>query len=99
MVLGKADSGEVKAGVGRFERALAADGRFGPVTKTVSPDRELTLLLVPVSADALSSEAISAVKALRHTFVPQAFAASGAHVLVTGKTAENVDYFYHEKPA
>jgi RND superfamily putative drug exporter len=93
VVLGRADSAPVHSAIGSFERALASDGRFGPVSQTTSPDGQLTLLLVPVSADALSSEAIKAVKALRHTFVPQAFAASGAHVLVTGKTAENVDYF------
>ena len=41
----------------------------------------------------LGDGAVEAVRELRAEYVPAAFAGSGASVLVTGTTAENIDYF------
>jgi uncharacterized membrane protein YdfJ with MMPL/SSD domain len=93
VVLGPSGSVRIRGAIARLDRAIAADPRFGPVATTVAPDHEAVRLTVPVSADALSDQAVAAVNALRHTLVPAAVAGSGAQVLVTGKTAENIDYF------
>jgi len=48
---------------------------------------------VPLQGDVLADDAVSAVRHLRSELVPAAFDGSGADVLVTGTTAENIDYF------
>ncbi len=93
VVLGSSSSSGVRAGIAKLDRSLAADERFGPVSSAVSPDGMATLLTVSVSADALSDQAVAAVKTLRSSLVPAAFHDTGAEVLVTGRTAENIDYF------
>jgi putative drug exporter of the RND superfamily len=51
------------------------------------------VLSVPVEGDPSSPEAIAAVRELRTQTVPQAFAGTGAEVLVGGTSSENIDYF------
>ena len=41
----------------------------------------------------IPDRAVAAVRELRAEYIPAAFAGSGATVLVTGTTAENIDYF------
>jgi RND superfamily putative drug exporter len=48
---------------------------------------------VPIRGDVNSAEAYDAVRDLRSELVPAAFAGTDAEVLVTGETAEGVDYF------
>jgi uncharacterized membrane protein YdfJ with MMPL/SSD domain len=93
VIQGRAGSPEIKQGIARLRAELRRDGHFGPVQESVSPDRTVTLLRVPVSADVLSDQAISDVKRLRSDYIPTAFSGVGAHVLVGGTTAENIDYF------
>ena len=71
------------------------DGRtvFGPAVLEVDDAGDLAVLSVPVGADAESSEALDAVRDLREHLIPAAFADVDAEVLVTGDTAENLDYF------
>jgi RND superfamily putative drug exporter len=45
-----------------------------------------------VGGDPNNKQAINAVKRLRADYIPQAFHGADAKVLVTGKTAENIDY-------
>ena len=82
----------MSAGVARLEQVLARTPGFGHPTSRVSPDGNVTVVTVPVSADALSERAQSDVRALRRTLVPAAFPAP-ATALVGGRTAENLDYF------
>ncbi len=72
---------------------LERDPSFGPVSVRKSEREDVALVTVPVAADALSDEAVDAVKRLRADYVPGAFAGTGARTLVTGLTAENIDYF------
>ena len=51
------------------------------------------MLLVPVAGDALSVATRDAIKRLRDTHIPAAFAGVPATVLVTGETAFNIDFF------
>ncbi len=51
------------------------------------------MLSVPVRGDPAGDAAVSAVRHLRSTTVPAAFAHTNAQVLVGGTTSENIDYF------
>jgi uncharacterized membrane protein YdfJ with MMPL/SSD domain len=72
---------------------LAADTRFGNGTIQRSSGAEIAVLTVPMRAEASSPAAVSAVRDLRATIVPQAFSGTATKALVGGRAAENVDYF------
>jgi putative drug exporter of the RND superfamily len=93
VIAADAESAEVQQAIRSLEERLANDPRFGSPSVETSPAGTLTVVTVPVSADALSDEAVEAVRDLRAEYVPAAFQAARAQVLVTGRTAENIDYF------
>jgi RND superfamily putative drug exporter len=72
---------------------LAADTRFGRGTIDRTADGRVALLSAPVRGDPSGDAAVSAVRELRSTIVPAAFASASAEVLVGGTTSENIDYF------
>jgi RND superfamily putative drug exporter len=90
---GAASSPEVRGAIDELEERLAGDPRFGPTSLQVNPAGDLGVVSVPLVGDALGDPAVAAVRELRAEYVPAAFADSGATVLVTGTTAENIDYF------
>jgi uncharacterized membrane protein YdfJ with MMPL/SSD domain len=74
--------------------SVAADSRFGGRgTIERSPDGRVALLSVAVRGDPSGDDAVAAVRDLRSTIVPAAFANTQAEVLVGGTTSENIDYF------
>jgi len=77
----------------RLRTTLAADPRFGEGRIVRSRDGQVAVLSVPVQGDSASDEAVAAVRELRSTLVPAAFANTDAEVLVGGSTSENIDYF------
>jgi putative drug exporter of the RND superfamily len=77
----------------RVRATLAADPRFGPGQIERSRNGEVAMLSVPVRGDPSGDAAVSAVRNLRSTTVPAAFADTRAEVLVGGTTSENIDYF------
>jgi putative drug exporter of the RND superfamily len=77
----------------RLRATLAADPRFGPGRIERSPSGRVAILSVPVRGDPSGDAAVSAVRDLRSTTVPAAFASAEAEVLVGGTTSENIDYF------
>jgi RND superfamily putative drug exporter len=77
----------------RLRATLASDPRFGRGQVERSADGRVALLSVPVRGDPSGDAAVSAVRQLRSTTVPTAFANTGAEVLVGGTTSENIDYF------
>jgi RND superfamily putative drug exporter len=84
----------VRAGLERLRRSLPADGVLGtPGEPAVAPDGRVIAVSVPIRGDVNSAEAYDAVRDLRSELVPAAFAGTDAEVLVTGETAEGVDYF------
>jgi uncharacterized membrane protein YdfJ with MMPL/SSD domain len=83
----------VREALSRLRASLASDARFGPGQIDRSADGRVALLSVPVRGDPSGDAAASAVRHLRSDVVPAAFANTGAHVLVGGTTAENIDYF------
>ena len=77
----------------RLRATLATDSRFGLGTIERSRDGQVAVLSVPVTGDPAAAPAVAAVRQLRSTIIPAAFAHTGAQVLVGGRTAENIDYF------
>jgi putative drug exporter of the RND superfamily len=90
---GSLSSPEVRSAIDGLEGRLAGDPRFGPTSLQVNPVGDLGVLSVPLAGDALGDGAVEAVRELRAEYIPADFAESGATVLVTGTTAENIDYF------
>jgi RND superfamily putative drug exporter len=70
---------------------LADNPEFGPGRIVRSPDG-VAVLSVPVRGDPSGDKAVEAVRELRSTMIPAAFAGTGADVVVGGTTSENVDY-------
>jgi RND superfamily putative drug exporter len=81
-----------QAALARLRENLSADPRFGAGEIARSPDG-VAVLSVPVRGDPSAEPAIAAVRELRSTIVPSAFANTDAEVLVGGRTSENIDYF------
>ncbi|MDQ3874219.1 MAG: MMPL family transporter [Actinomycetota bacterium] len=93
VVDGDVSSPDVAAGVDRLRRMLNRDDDFGRLTFETSPQGDTGVLTAQVAADPLGDRAIEAVETLRSDYVPSAFDGVDARVLVTGTTAENIDYF------
>jgi RND superfamily putative drug exporter len=90
---GQVNAPEVRAAIDRLRRDLDGRSRFGPATLEANDAGDLSVLSVPVGADAQSAQAYAAVRELREELIPTAFARVDGQVLVTGDTAENLDYF------
>src|SRR5204863_74359 len=73
-------------------RSLAADPEFGRGQIRYSTDGQVAALDVPIRGDDASDQALSAVREVRSTDIPELFRPTNAHVLVGGRTAEQVDY-------
>ena len=88
------DSQPVQSGIERLIAALEEDSFFSEARELqVNEQRDLALLSVPVAGDATSLATQDAIKRLRNTYIPAAFAGVDATVLVTGETAFNLDFF------
>jgi RND superfamily putative drug exporter len=90
---GDLSSPELQVGLANLTAAVQREGQFGPPALTRSADDEVALLTVPIAGDPLGERAVAAVRELRAETIPAAFEGSDARVLVTGTTAENIDYF------
>jgi putative drug exporter of the RND superfamily len=90
---GSVSSPDVRNAIESLEERLAGDSRFGRGSLQVNPEGDLGVLSVPLVGDALGDAAVEAVRELRADYIPAAFASSDATVLVTGTTAENIDYY------
>jgi uncharacterized membrane protein YdfJ with MMPL/SSD domain len=82
----------VGAALTRLKERLAGDPRFGPGQIARSTSADVALLTVPVRGDSAGESARAAVKDLRSTMIPTAFAGTSAAVYVGGDTADNIDY-------
>ena len=89
---GDTASEDVRGAVEELQAELGRREMFGQATTETSPDGQLVLVTVPVAGDAVSSEAVAAVRELRAD-LPAIFAGSGAEAFVGGATAEDVDYY------
>jgi len=93
VVDGDVSSPPVRAGIRRLEERMGANPRFREAEAEISPGRRLAVVEALVLGDSRDKEAIAAVERLRGEDVPAAFRETDARVLVTGETAEAIDYF------
>ena len=92
VVEGDVGSQEVKSGVEKVATAVRADSAFRDVEVSTAADGEAALVEALVVGDSRDDRALAAVERLRENAVPDAFGSSDAVVLVTGETAETIDY-------
>ena len=92
VVADHASDPHVREALKQLRSRLARDPEFGRGQIRFAPSRDVAALDVPVRGDDAGSRAISAVRNLRSTLIPDAFASTDARVLVGGRTAEQIDY-------
>ncbi len=92
VVGGDVRSSDVRGAIGRLEDALAGSASFRAPEVRTSEDGQVAVLEARVVGDARDERSLQAVERLRDELVPAAFAGLDAEVLVTGDTAEVIDY-------
>ena len=92
VVDGAESSPQIQQGIERVSEALAEHPLFGEPTVQTNSSGDATLIVAPLAGDAVSEPAIEAVRELRAETVPEAFAGTGAEVLVGGDTAIELEY-------
>jgi uncharacterized membrane protein YdfJ with MMPL/SSD domain len=90
---GDVASPRVAAAVDGLEQAIRSEPAFRQPTVDKFPELRFALIEALVVGDSRDQRAIDAVERLRDEVVPPAFSGVTADVLVTGETAEIVDYF------
>jgi putative drug exporter of the RND superfamily len=93
VVDGNTGDPKVAEAIARLKFALEREEIFGPPAEEVNAAGNTTHFTVPVAGDALSKEAVAAVRRLRSDVIPRAFFGSPAEAFVTGDTGEEIDYF------
>jgi RND superfamily putative drug exporter len=91
-VSGNVRSARVRTAIAKLRRELAATPPFGRSDVRVASSGDLAAIGVELGGDRTGQRALDAVRHLRKTLVPQAFAGTGARVFVGGDTADNVDF-------
>jgi len=82
-----------RADLTKLRGTLAVDAAFGSGAIQTSANGKVLALTVPITGAPVSNVDVAAVRNLRTTLIPEAFAGSGASVYVGGTTAETADYF------
>jgi uncharacterized membrane protein YdfJ with MMPL/SSD domain len=86
------DGDASRADIERLDDELDRHPLFGEPAVEASGSGQVIRLTVPIAGDVVGENAIEAVRELRGELIPRAFADSEAEVLVTGDTAEELDY-------
>ncbi len=92
VVEGDVRSPPVRRAIAEVARRVRADGAFLAPDVSTSPDGRAVNVEALVAGDSRDERALTAVQRLRSTVVPAVFAGVHATVLVTGETAEVLDY-------
>jgi putative drug exporter of the RND superfamily len=90
---GDVQSSGVRNAATRLQRGLFDNPAFRNPTLEFHPEANLALIEALPAGDSRDERAISAVQRLRDVEVPAAFPNDEARVLVTGETAESIDYY------
>jgi putative drug exporter of the RND superfamily len=91
-VVGAASSPPVRSGIERLQAGLARRPIFADPSLEATRTGEVARITVPIAGDPVGEPATQAVRELRGDLIPRAFAGVDAEVLVTGDTAEELDY-------
>jgi RND superfamily putative drug exporter len=92
VVGGDVTSGPVREAIDELARRVGDDGAFRPPEVSTSPDGRLANVEALVAGDSRDERALRAIETLRSEVVPTVFEGMDVDVLVTGETAEVVDY-------
>jgi uncharacterized membrane protein YdfJ with MMPL/SSD domain len=92
VVANDASSPAVHLALRRLRDRLAVSPEFGRGLIRYATDGNVAALDVPIRGDDASDQALTAVRDLRSTVIPDVFGATNARVLVGGRTAEQIDY-------
>jgi len=101
VIEGDIGSEQVQEAIGTLKDLMAADSEsaFG-APMPLEQKGNLAVLSVPLAGDSAEDVAQDAIKRLRGSYVPTAFAsAPGTEVYVTGETAFNLDFFRQARGA
>jgi putative drug exporter of the RND superfamily len=94
VVDGDVSSPGVQAAIRRLESRLRSDEAFLAPETTRYPEQQLASIETLLRGDSRDESAYDAVRRIRGEYVPDSFrGVDGARVLVTGETAEGIDYF------
>jgi len=100
VIQGSLDDPAVQGGITELQAQLAAETTvsgqplYGQTTVTNAEDGQLALISVPLKVAPDASEGNDAIVQLREVIIPPVQSSmNGANVLVTGVTANNVDFF------
>jgi uncharacterized membrane protein YdfJ with MMPL/SSD domain len=85
-------SPQVRLAIARLRRSLAGDPVFGRSDVRFASSGDVAAIGVEVGGDKTGTQALDAIRNLRSTLIPRAFAGTDTEVLVGGDTADNVDY-------
>ena len=89
---GRIESASVQEAIQSLTVLLSSDPGFGPSSLQVNETGDLAPLPVPLLHGPAPEDSIAAVRKLRDEYIPQAFSGVPAQVLVTGTTAEEIDF-------
>ena len=92
VVEGDVRSAPLKAAVAELARRVGGAGEFLPPEVSTSPDGRVAKVEALVAGDSRDERALAAVERLRSDVAPSVVAGLDAAVLVTGETAEVLDY-------
>jgi uncharacterized membrane protein YdfJ with MMPL/SSD domain len=92
VVEGDVGSVQLKRAIATLERRMGAEPAFLTPDVSLSPDGHVANVEAFVAGDSRDERALDAVQRLRSTVVPALFGGLDATVLVTGETAEVLDY-------
>jgi RND superfamily putative drug exporter len=87
-----ASPARAREAIERLEAEIARRPIFGEPEVETSRSGDVFRLTVPIAGDPVGERAIDAVREMRSDAIPRAFAGVEADVLVTGDTAEELDY-------
>ena len=94
VVDGDVSSPGVQAAIRRLEGRLRSDEAFLAPETSAHPEQRLASIEALLKGDSRDDASYDAVRRIRSEYVPESFnGVDGARVLVTGETAENIDYF------
>ena len=93
VVDGDVESQPIQGAIREMTERLASNPAFRDPTVEAHPKQRLAIIEAFPAGDSNDQRAIDAVRQLRATAVPAVFDDVDARVLVTGETAESVDYF------
>ena len=84
----------VRRGIAALRRAALATGQMdAPIRETVSPDRTIARVDVPLAGTGDDAVSVAALHTLRTQVIPETIGAvQGASVAVTGETADSYDF-------